>query len=95
LDLDGHTAFQRRVIRCCRQIPWGATRSYAELAARAGSPRAARAVGAVMAANRFPLIVPCHRVIGARGSLGGYSAPTGLVMKSRLLAREGSLPGRA
>ncbi len=91
LDLSGMTPFQQRVVRHCRRIPSGKTLSYAQLAAKAGSPRAARAVGNVMASNRFPLIVPCHRVVGSGGSLGGYSAPDGLNMKRRLLAREGSL----
>ncbi len=94
LDLQGRTPFQRRVIRGCRQIPWGSTLSYGELAARAGSPRAARAVGSVMAANRFPLIVPCHRVVGVGGTLGGYSAPAGLAMKRRLLRMEVERPIR-
>lgn len=89
LDLKGRTSFQRRVMNRCRQIPWGATLSYGELAAGAGSPRAARAVGSVMATNRFPLIVPCHRVVGSCGALGGYSAPAGLAMKKRLLRMEG------
>jgi methylated-DNA-[protein]-cysteine S-methyltransferase len=63
--------------------------TYGDLAAAIGSPGAARAVGSVMARNCFPLIVPCHRVLGAGGSLGGYSAPDGLRMKRRLLAMEG------
>jgi len=91
LDLDTMTGFQRRVIARCRRIAWGKTLTYGQLAACAGSPRAARAVGNIMAANRFPLIVPCHRVIGAGGSLRGFSAPDGLTMKRRLLQREGSL----
>jgi methylated-DNA-[protein]-cysteine S-methyltransferase len=89
LDESHLTPFQRKVIRHCRRIPAGETLSYGQLAARAGRPRAARAVGRVMATNRFPLIVPCHRVIAANGKLGGYSAPQGLAMKRRLLADEG------
>lgn len=88
LDLDGYTTFQRQVVAHCRQIPVGETASYLELARRAGHPRAARAVGTVMSSNRFPLIVPCHRVVGSNGGLGGYSAPDGLDMKRRLLALE-------
>lgn len=91
LDLEGLTSFQRRVIIACRRIPWGTTITYAQLAARARSPRAYRAVGNVMAGNRFPIIVPCHRVIGSHGSLGGYSAPSGLKMKKRLLRLEKSV----
>ena len=76
------------MIHQCRLIPYGQVLTYGELAERAGSPRAARAVGNVMRTNRFPLIVPCHRVVGAAGALGGYSAPTGLKMKRRLLRLE-------
>jgi methylated-DNA-[protein]-cysteine S-methyltransferase len=57
------------------------------LARQAGHPGAARAVGRVMSTNRFPLIVPCHRVVGA-SSLGGFSSPQGLLMKQRLLSTE-------
>jgi len=92
LSLDHLTTFGARVIAACRRIPWGETSSYGELAAACGSPGAARAVGSVMAKNRYPLIVPCHRVVAAGGELGGYSAPDGLKMKQRLLAIEsGSL----
>ena len=82
------TDFQQAVIRTCRQIPAGQTQTYGELAARVGHPRAARAVGTVMANNRFPLLVPCHRVVAAGGGLGGFSSPQGLAMKRRLLAPE-------
>jgi methylated-DNA-[protein]-cysteine S-methyltransferase len=88
LSLDHLTTFGERVIAACRRIPWGGTSTYGELAAKCGSPAAARAVGSVMAKNRFPLIVPCHRVLAAGGELGGYSAPDGLTMKRRLLAME-------
>lgn len=88
IDLDGTTAFQRRVIARCRSILPGTTMSYAEVAAAIGSPGAARAVGNCMARNRFPLIVPCHRVVGAAGRLGGYSAAGGLETKTRLLELE-------
>jgi methylated-DNA-[protein]-cysteine S-methyltransferase len=85
----GHlTPFARRVTAACRRIPWGQTRTYGQLAAACGRPHAARAVGQVMAANRWPLVVPCHRVLAAGGHLGGYSAPRGLAMKRRLLAME-------
>jgi methylated-DNA-[protein]-cysteine S-methyltransferase len=88
VETPGATSFQRRVIDACRTISWGETLSYGELAHRAGRPGAARAVGSVMAANRVPLVVPCHRVVAAGGGLGGYSAPQGLAMKRRLLAAE-------
>jgi len=89
IDLSKATPFQRRVIEQCRQIPWGETRTYGEVAKQVGSSNAARAVGNVMAQNRFPLIVPCHRVVGSAGRLGGYSASQGLAMKRRLLKLEG------
>jgi methylated-DNA-[protein]-cysteine S-methyltransferase len=86
---DDHLSpFQRRVVRACRAIRRGQTRTYGQLAAAAGSPGAARAVGQVMASNRTPLVVPCHRVVGAGGSLGGFSAPQGIAMKRRLLMME-------
>jgi methylated-DNA-[protein]-cysteine S-methyltransferase len=85
------THFGRRVAQACRRIPAGQTRSYGELAAACGSPGAARAVGQVMAKNRYPLVVPCHRVLAAGGLLGGFSAPQGLAMKRRLLAMEGAI----
>jgi methylated-DNA-[protein]-cysteine S-methyltransferase len=86
---DRHLAtFGRRVVAACRRIPLGQTRTYGQLAAVCGSPGAARAVGQVMARNRYPLIVPCHRVLAAGGALGGFSAPQGLAMKRRLLAME-------
>jgi methylated-DNA-[protein]-cysteine S-methyltransferase len=82
------SAFQRAVIRHCRRIPYAATLTYGELAARAGSPRAARAVGNIMARNRTPLVVPCHRVVGADGRMCGYSAGDGTRTKLRLLEQE-------
>ncbi|HUT88128.1 MAG TPA: methylated-DNA--[protein]-cysteine S-methyltransferase [Thermoguttaceae bacterium] len=84
------TDFQRRVLECCRRIPYGKTLSYAQLAAKAGSPRAARAVGQCMAANPTPLVIPCHRVVATNGGLGGYSAPGGIRLKRRLLELETS-----
>jgi methylated-DNA-[protein]-cysteine S-methyltransferase len=82
------TPFSRRVIAACRRISWGKTSSYGELATKCGASGAARAVGSVMAKNRFPLVVPCHRVLGAGGKLGGYSAPGGLQTKRHLLEME-------
>jgi len=91
LALDHLSPFARRVVEACRRIPWGQVRTYGQLAAVCGSPGAARAVGSVMAKNRFPLIVPCHRVLAAGGELGGYSAPAGLQMKRRLLEMEAAV----
>jgi methylated-DNA-[protein]-cysteine S-methyltransferase len=88
LDLDHLTPFAKRVVAACRRIRWGDTRSYGELAAECEASGAARAVGTVMRKNRFPLIVPCHRVLASGGAIGGYSAPEGLRMKRRLLAAE-------
>src|SRR5687768_16895317 len=90
VDLSHLTEFQQRVVRQCRKIARGRTRTYGELAAAAGNPGAARAVGSVMAKNRLPIIVPCHRVVGSAGSLGGFSAPSGVGMKQRMLALEGA-----
>ncbi len=88
LDLSCRTEFQRRVMLACRKVVYGQTASYLELAQRVHSPRAARAVGAVMACNPLPLLVPCHRIVAAQGLIGGFSAPDGLRMKRRLLAME-------
>jgi O-6-methylguanine DNA methyltransferase len=85
LDLRG-TPFQLRVWRALCQIPFGETRSYAELARTIRSPLAVRAVGAANGSNPVPLIVPCHRVIASDGGLGGYGG--GLEAKRRLLAFE-------
>jgi methylated-DNA-[protein]-cysteine S-methyltransferase len=85
----GHLSrFSAAVVAAVRRIPFGKTRSYGEIAALAGSPRAARAVGSVMAKNRTPLIVPCHRVLASAGAIGGYSALDGIQMKRRLLDLE-------
>ena len=91
LNLDGLGRFHRRVIQCCRRIPFGSVVTYGQLARAAGSPRAARSVGTAMSGNRFPLVVPCHRVVSSQG-LGGYSAPDGLHAKRRLLKLEGAWP---
>ncbi len=88
IDPGPQTEFRRLVIDHCRQIPPGLTLTYGQLAARAGRPRAARAVGCCMASNRIPLIVPCHRVVGADGGLRGYSANGGLRLKQSLLDLE-------
>lgn len=90
VDFGRLTPFQRRVAECCRKIPPGQTLSYGGLAAKAGSPNAARAVGCCMAANRIPLVIPCHRVVGSSGRLHGFSAAGGLEMKQRLLDLERS-----
>jgi methylated-DNA-[protein]-cysteine S-methyltransferase len=80
------TQFQRRVWMALAAIPYGATESYGELAVRVGNPKACRAVGLANGRNPIPLILPCHRVIGANGSLTGYGG--GLELKKRLLDHE-------
>lgn len=87
--LDGLTDFAQGVVKSCRGIGYGRTLSYGQLAAKAGSPGAARAVGSVMAKNRIPLVIPCHRVVASAGAIGGFSAPSGIGMKRRLLDLEG------
>ncbi|HWL09805.1 MAG TPA: methylated-DNA--[protein]-cysteine S-methyltransferase [Planctomicrobium sp.] len=88
LNITHRTPFEKRVREQLLRIGYGQTISYGELAAAAGKPRAARAVGTVMSRNPIPLVIPCHRVLGAQGKLGGYSAPSGLEMKRRLLQLE-------
>lgn len=85
--------FGRAVLSACRQVEFGHTVTYSGLAGLAGRPRASRAVGAVMAANKMPLIIPCHRVLRSDGGLGGFSAPGGVVTKARLLAHEHACAG--
>jgi len=87
LDLDGNTPFQQSVTKALRAVPRGEVVSYGELAALAGYPGAARAAGTFCAHNRFMLLVPCHRVVGADG-IGGYGS-AGVGVKRRLLALEG------
>ncbi len=80
--------FRRRVLERVRAIPPGSVHTYGQIAAAVGAPKAARAVGAVMRSNRVPIVVPCHRVVGAGGRLTGFTAPAGVELKRRLLALE-------
>lgn len=89
LDWRGVSMFQRTVLQSCHQIPKGSVLTYGQLAAKVGRPAAARAVGAAMAKNRWPLIIPCHRVVGVNGKLTGYSGLGGIETKKRLLLMEG------
>jgi methylated-DNA-[protein]-cysteine S-methyltransferase len=91
VDLPGCAPFARNVLTACRQIPFGQTTSYAQLAAQAGRAQAARVVGTTMARNPVPLIVPCHRVVRSDGRLGGFSAFGGTNTKQRLLLHEQAL----
>lgn len=88
IDISCASAFNRRVYRAIRNIGWGETLSYGDVARRLNTPEAARAVGRALARNPLPLIVPCHRVLAGNGRLGGFSAPGGTTTKARLLALE-------
>lgn len=87
LDLSGASPFFGAAWAACRGIPPGETRSYQWLAEAAGNPKASRAAGQAMARNPFPLIIPCHRVVGSNGGLHGYGAG-GVGVKARLLEME-------
>jgi methylated-DNA-[protein]-cysteine S-methyltransferase len=89
VDVELLADFNRRVLRELARVPYGEVVTYGELAARAARPRAARAVGAVMNRNPLPIVLPCHRVIGANGKLVGYAG--GLERKEQLLRLEGAL----
>jgi O-6-methylguanine DNA methyltransferase len=89
LDIVYGTSFQRAVWKEVAGIPYGTTATYGEIARRVGQPQAARAVGAALGANLLPILIPCHRVIGARNGLIGYSA--GVETKAALLRLEGVL----
>ncbi|MEO6196860.1 MAG: methylated-DNA--[protein]-cysteine S-methyltransferase [Dehalococcoidia bacterium] len=89
IDWAGITPFRRQVLEECGRIPAGQTKSYGWLAAQVGRPNAARAVGRVMATNPWPLLIPCHRVVGSTGALHGYGG--GLPLKERLLKIEGAV----
>src|SRR6516164_3560011 len=90
LDMDEVPTFHRRVYEAARAIPPGRTLSYGDVAARAGAPGAARAVGQALGRNPFPIVVPCHRVLAAGGKIGGFSAQGGIATKRRMLAIEGA-----
>jgi len=89
VDLSALPPFRCKALQVIRRIPYGAIRSYRQIAAECGSPRAARAVGGAMASNPIPIIIPCHRIIGSNGLLTGFSAPGGETLKMMLLQMEG------
>jgi len=89
LDWQLTRGFYRKVLRATARIPYGQTRSYSEMANKAGSPRAVRATGTALGSNPLPIIVPCHRVLRSGGALGGYGG--GLEVKQALLELEGAL----
>ncbi len=88
IDWGGMGEYQREVLRACYAIPYGEVCTYGGLARQTGRPKAARAVGNIMATNPIPIVIPCHRVIGSDGSLHGYGG--GLDVKARLLKMEGA-----
>lgn len=89
LDLRAAPAFHRRVLAELARVGYGHTTTYGALAVQAGAPRAARAVGTAMNRNPIPIVLPCHRVVGANGSLTGYGG--GLDRKEWLLRLEGAI----
>jgi methylated-DNA-[protein]-cysteine S-methyltransferase len=101
IDLADRPAFDRAVLEAVRDIPWGRTASYGEIARRVGTPRAARAVGGAVARCPISVAIPCHRVIASDGTIGGYGGDgpvdraVGLERKRTLLLREGlTVPDR-
>ena len=88
IDWSGMTPFQEKALRATFEVPYGAVTTYGEIASRLGNPNGARAVGRAEATNPIPLVLPCHRVLGADGSLHGYGAGKGLETKEWLLNLE-------
>lgn len=81
-------SFTRSVLSACRKIPFGQTSTYSALASAIGRPKAVRAVANALARNPLPLIIPCHRVVRSDGKIGGFSAPSGVKIKKRMLILE-------
>lgn len=94
IDWSGMGAFQQAALRATLAIPYGKTRTYAQIAAQIGHPGAARAVGRAEATNPMPLVIPCHRVLGSDGKLHGYGAPGGIQTKAWLLEMEAREAGK-
>ncbi|MCJ7700432.1 MAG: methylated-DNA--[protein]-cysteine S-methyltransferase [Anaerolineales bacterium] len=91
VDLSSLTQFQRQVLHATQEIQPGEVVTYSEIAKRIGNPKSVRAVGQALGRNPIPLVIPCHRVIAADGSLGGYSGGGGLETKAKLLKLEGAM----
>ncbi len=89
VDLDGLPQFRQKILAVIRDIPYGETSTYGQVARECGSPSAARAAGGALASNPVPIIIPCHRVVAADGRLTGFSAPGGERSKMALLHMEG------
>ena len=90
VDLGDRPSFDRRVLDAVRDVGWGRTASYGDIAKRVGAPRAARAVGGALGRNPISLVVPCHRIIAGDGTLGGYGG-TGWVDRDKQLSRKEAL----
>ena len=90
IDLDDRPEWDRRVLLEVRNVPWGRTASYGDIARRVGAPRAARAVGGALGRNPISLLIPCHRIIAGDGSIGGYGG-TGWVDRDRQRSRKEAL----
>jgi O-6-methylguanine DNA methyltransferase len=91
LDMTRLTPFQQSVLQAARRIPPGTVRTYGQVAQAIGKPKASRAVGQALGRNPMPIVIPCHRVVAADGSLGGYSGGGGVQSKQLLLQLEGAL----
>jgi methylated-DNA-[protein]-cysteine S-methyltransferase len=89
LDFSSATLFQRKAYRVMLTIPFGEVHTYRWLAEKIGNPKSLRAVGHANGKNCWPLVVPCHRIVGSDGRLTGFSAPGGLELKAELLKLEG------
>jgi len=91
IQLPDISSFAILILTACRKVTFGQTRTYSQLAKKAGFPKAVRAAGAALAKNPIPLIIPCHRIIRSNGQIGGFSATGGSRMKKRLLQSEGKI----
>jgi methylated-DNA-[protein]-cysteine S-methyltransferase len=87
LELDGFTPLQRSVLKATARVPYGQVRSYGEIAARVGRPKASRFVGTTLSKNPFPIFIPCHRIVRADGSPGGFAGGTDLKQRMLLLEK--------
>ncbi|HYG31118.1 MAG TPA: methylated-DNA--[protein]-cysteine S-methyltransferase [Allosphingosinicella sp.] len=90
VEPEGASELERKVYEAARRIPCGEVRTYGEVAREIGAPGAAQAVGAALARNPIPIVVPCHRVLASGGRSGGFSAPGGIDTKFRMLEIEGA-----